>query len=136
MAGILRSCDVKGGMIRVTCSRCEKTRYAEVSRGTRRKVVRCLCGMSGTYLVNYRGAIREKASARAQAVLANTKEAAIRLCDISASGIGFTISREYTHSFYRGQDIRIKLRGSSGAFAQRRIRIRNIAGNRIGGQYA
>jgi len=136
MSGQLKSCSVKGGMIRVTCTRCSKTKYAEVTPGTRRKVVRCSCGMSGTYKVNYRRDIRENSSSRAQIVLNNSREAPIRLCDTSTSGVGFTIPREIAHSLYRGQEIRIKYKGGSGALAQRRIRIRNITGTRIGGQYS
>lgn len=136
MAGLLKSCDVKGGMIRVTCIRCEKTRYVEVSRGTRRKVVRCSCGMSGAYKVNYRRALRESSSTKAHAVLSNARETVIRLCDTSVSGLGFTVPREYSHSFYRGQEIRIKFRGGSGSMAHRRVRVQNISGNRVGGKYS
>ena len=136
MAGLLKSCDVKGGMIRVTCARCERTKYVEVSQGTRRKVVRCACGMSGSYKVNYRSAIREATSTRAQAVLSNARETVIRLCDTSVCGLGFTVPREYCHSFYRGQEVRIKFRGGSGSMAHRRIRVQNINGNRVGGKYS
>ena len=136
MAGSLKSCDVKGGMIRVTCIRCERTKYVEVSKGTRRKVVRCTCGMSGAYMVNYRLAIREKTSTKAHAVFSSARETVIRLCDTSVSGLGFTVPREYSHSFYRGQEIRIKFRGGSGSMAHRRIRVQNISGNRVGGKYS
>ena len=135
MAGLLKSCDVRGGMIKVTCMRCEKTRYVEVSQGTRRKVVRCSCGLSGTYKVNYRQTIRESSSSRAHAVLSNAREALIQLCDTSAAGVGFTVPREFSRSFYRGQEIRIKFKGSSGSLAQRRLRVQSINGNRIGGKY-
>jgi len=135
MAGQLKSCDVKGGMIKVICVRCQKTRYTEVAQGTRRKVVRCSCGLSGRYKVNYRQTIREAASGKAHAILSNAKEALIRLCDISTSGVGFTVPREFAHSFYRGQEIQIKFRGSSGSLAQRRLRVQNITGNRVGGKY-
>ena len=136
MAGHSKTCDARGGMIRITCSRCNKTRYFEVAAGTRRRVVRCQCGLSGSYTINYRSDTREQSSSRAHAVLANAHEALIRLCDTSASGVGFLIPREYAHSLHKGQEIRIKFRGSGGSFAQRRIRIRNITGNRIGAQYA
>ena len=136
MAGQLKSCDVKGGMIRVTCMRCEKTKYVEVSQGTRRKVVRCTCGLSGAYKVNYRVAIRETSNTRAHAILSNAREAVIRLCDTSVSGLGFTVPREYAHSFYRGQEVRIKFRGGSGSMAHRRIRVQNINGNRVGGKFS
>lgn len=136
MAGLLKSCDVKGGMIRVTCSRCERRKYVEVSQGTRRKVVRCTCGMSGTYKVNYRKSIRESSHTQAHAILSNAKEAVIRLCDTSTSGLGFMVSREFAHSFYRGQEVKIKFRGGSGSMAHRRIRVQNINGNRIGGKFS
>ena len=77
MAGQLKSCDVKGGMIKVICARCHKTRYTEVSQGTRRKFVRCSCGLSGIYKVNYRHTIREISSSKAHAILTNAKEALI-----------------------------------------------------------
>lgn len=130
-----QSSDVRGGMIRTRCSRCGKNRYVQVSPGTRRKIVRCSCGLSGSYTVNYRNSIRESSSMRAQAILGNAREAAIRLCDTSATGVGFLIPKEYALSLYRGQEICIKLRGSSG-LAQRKVKIMNIAGNRVGGQYA
>ena len=135
MAGLLKSCDVRGGMIKVTCIRCEKTRYVQVLKGTRRKVVRCNCGMSGTYKVNYRHSIREASSSRAHAVFSNAKETLIRLCDTSSAGVGFTVPREFVNSFYRGQEIRIKFKGGSGSLAQRRLRVQNIKGNRVGGKY-
>ena len=135
MAGLRKTCDVRGGMIKVTCTRCERTRYVDVTTGTRRKVVRCNCGMSGTYTVNYRQSIRETSSSQAHAILTNAKEALIRLCDTSTTGVGFTVPREYANSFYRGQEIRIKFKGSGGSLAQRRVRVQSINGNRIGGRY-
>ena len=121
-------------MIKATCSRCLKTRYVQVSPGTTRKVVRCGCGMSNSFSVNYRNSIRESSSRRAHAILHNAKEAVIRLCDTSISGIGFVIPQEYALSLYRGQEIQIKYKGPSGV-SQRRIKIKNVVGNRIGGQY-
>ena len=134
MAGLIKTCNIKGGMIKATCSRCLKTRYVQVSPGTKRKVVRCGCGMSNSFSVNYRNSIRESSSRRAHAILHNAKEAVIRLCDTSISGIGFVIPQEYALSLYRGQEIQIKYKGPSGV-SQRRIKIKNVVGNRIGGQY-
>lgn len=81
-------------------------------------------------------AIRESSYTQAHAILSNAKEAVIRLCDTSTSGLGFRVSREFAHSFYRGQEVKIKFRGGSGSMAHRRIRVQNINGNRIGGKFS
>lgn len=135
MGSSLKSCNIKGGMIKVTCSRCDKKRYVQITAGTRKKVVRCGCGMSGAYNINYRSSLREATSRKAHAVLVNAKEAVIRLCDKSTTGIAFTIPQEHVLSLYREQEIKIKFKGGSGV-SQRKIRIKNIVGNRIGGQYS
>lgn len=136
MAGPLnRSCDVVGGKIRVTCPRCRRKKYAEVPPNSRRRVVRCICGKSQVYLVNYRKDNRESISGKAQMVLMNASEAKIRLCDASISGIGFLVPREYISVLSCGQQIGIKYKSGNGSTTQRKICIKNIMGNRVGGQY-
>lgn len=135
MAGLAKSCNAIGGKIRVTCPRCNKTKYAEVATGTRRKIVRCSCGMSASYSVNYRKAVREAASGRAQVVFNNSKESKIRLCDTSYAGVGFVVPPELALSLSCGQEISVKCKSGSGSMAQRKLRIRNITRNRVGGQY-
>lgn len=136
MAELLRnSINVVGGKIRVTCPRCSRKKYVEVPPNTRRRVVRCVCGKSQVYLVNYRKDNRESISGKAQMVLTNATEAKIRLCDSSTSGIGFLVPREYTSTLSCGQEIRIKYKSGSGSTTQRKICIKNIMGNRVGGQY-
>lgn len=136
MAGLFKnSCNVLGGKIRVTCTRCSRKKYVEVPPNSRRRVFRCICGKSQVYLVNYRKDNRESISGKAQMILTNATEAKIRLCDASTSGIGFLVPREYTSTLSCGQEIRIKYKSGSGSTTQRKICIKNIMGNRVGGQY-
>ncbi|MBE0583943.1 MAG: hypothetical protein IH612_09265 [Desulfofustis sp.] len=87
-------------------------------------------------MINYRRSTRTSSSTRANAVLSNAREARIQVCDTSSEGIGFLIPPEYRLSLHRGDEVRIKYRVGSGTLAQRKLLIKNINGNRVGGQYA
>jgi hypothetical protein len=136
MAQSFTSCNAVGGRIRTHCSRCQKVLFIEIAPETRKKIVRCSCGKSSAYVINYRRSSRTSSSIRANAVLSNAREARIQVCDTSSEGIGFLIPPEYRLSLHRGDEVRIKYRAGSGTLAQRRLLIKNINGNRVGGQYA
>ncbi len=135
MAQSYTSCNAVGGRIRSRCSRCQKVTFIEVAPGTRKKIVRCSCGKSCAYLINYRQSSRTSSSIRAQAILANARETKIQVCDTSSDGIGFLVPIEHRLSLHRGDEVQIKYRGG-GALAQRKLLIKNINGARVGGQYA
>lgn len=132
MLGKSKSCAVKGGRIRVRCPRCKKIKYAPVTPGIRRKNVRCSCGLSTNYMLNYRQVDREVTSGRAQAILQNGREVKIHLADTSSRGIGFLVQQNVARSVSCGQEIVIKYRSAASSVIQRRVKVMNIAGNRIG----
>lgn len=126
---------VKGGRIRVRCSRCKKIKYAPVTPGTRLKIVRCSCGLSTRYTLNYRAIDRELVNSRAQAILMNGSEVRIYLADTSSQGIGFVLKQNIARSMSRGHEIKIKYRTSTGSVILRRVKVMNITGNRVGARY-
>ncbi len=93
--------------------------------------MRCSCGKSSAYLINYRQSSRTSSSIGAQAVPANTKERRIQVCETSTDGIGFLIPIEFPLSLHRADEIRIKYQGG-GALTQRPLAIKNMNGNRVG----
>lgn len=135
MFGKSKYCSVKGGRIRVRCSRCKKIKYAPVTPGIRRKNVRCSCGLSTGYALNYRGVNRELVNSRAQATLMNGSEVKIHLADSSSLGIGFILKQNIARSMSCGHEILIKYRSSTGSIIQRRVKVMNITGNRVGARY-
>lgn len=135
MSNYIKTIDVAGGMIRATCSRCEKVAYLEVAKNSRRRIYRCKCGKSTTYNINYRKERREITYGPARVVMRNTHEQKIRLNDVSMSGVSFYISSEFALSLRRGQEISIKFRSNGSSMMQRKICIKNIKKNRIGAQY-
>ncbi len=135
MPGRAQTCSVKDGRIRVTCARCAKKRYVPIPPGTRKKTVRCTCGLSTNYTLNHRATARESLSGQALLTLLNGKECPVYLCDRSLGGVSFNIPRQYARSIAAGQDVRIKYRSTGGPTLQRKIRIKNISNNRIGAQF-
>ncbi|WP_028584389.1 PilZ domain-containing protein [Desulfogranum mediterraneum] len=134
MFGRSRSYDVKGGRIRVVCARCKAIRYVSVSSSSRRKTVRCKCGKSGVYTLNYRGAPRESIRGRAQVIMGQQRQISVQLNDISPGGIGFR-TRGNARMFKLNQELNIKYRSSTGIMSQRKIRIQNIAIDRVGARF-
>lgn len=135
MQGKAQTCLVKNGRIRVICARCAKKKYIAVIVGVRKKTVRCTCGLSTLYTLNHRGAARESTCGKAQIILQSGRMCPVYLCDMSPSGIGFNIPRQYSRSVTNGQDISIKYRSQGGATVQRKIRVKDIANNRVGAQF-
>jgi hypothetical protein len=134
MQGRAQTCSVKDGRIRITCARCAKKHYVAVPAGTRKKTVRCVCGLSTLYTLNHRATPRESISGQAQLILLNGRECPVYLCDRSLGGISFNIPRQYARSVANGQDIRIKYRSMGGSTLQRKIRIKSMNNNRVGAQ--
>lgn len=129
------ACDVKGGRAKITCKRCKRIRYFEVSHSDRRKNLRCTCGKSEYYTLNHRRFNRESASGIAQLVLNGGRESKVLLCDMSYGGVGFLMKRQNARALKIRSETVIRFRSSSGSMTQRKIRIRSIANNRVGGQY-
>lgn len=127
------SCDVKGGRIRVCCPRCKKIAYVAVLSDARRKTVRCSCGKSSFYTLNYRGAVRESIAGKAQVIFNGSQKAPVYLCDTSPLGMGFKISRDFARSLNKGQEVRIS--STAGSASQRKLVVKNINGNRIGAEF-
>ena len=130
-----RICSVKGGRIRAVCSRCAKVKYVPVSPGLKKKNVRCDCGLSTLYSLNYRNHIRESASGKALAFLSNGREVPVYLSDVSIGGIGFLLSPQHARQITGDQDIILKYRGESGAMVQRRLRVKSVVSTRVGAQF-
>lgn len=135
MTHSIKVCDVKGGRIKTTCPRCLKTRFIEVEPGMRQRIVRCGCGKAASYQLNHRRVFRGSASTRAWAVLGDSTETWIRVCDASELGIGFHIDGVHARSLQLGQELSIRYH-LDGAPARRHIKIRNINGTRVGAEYA
>lgn len=128
-------CDVKGGRIRVLCARCKTVRYVAVSSTVRKKMVRCKCGKATMYVLNHRGYARESLSGQAQIELSGGQEQRIYLNDISAGGVGFTVKSGRSRGMRIGQEVTLKYRGPSGSSTQRKAKIKNIAGMRVGAEF-
>lgn len=86
-------------------------------------------------MLNHRRFNRESTSGIAQVVLSGGKESKVLLCDISYGGVGFMMQRQKARSLTVRSDTVIRFRSSSGSMVQRKIRIKNIHNNRVGGQY-
>ncbi|MGE4560777.1 MAG: hypothetical protein AB7E77_11290 [Desulfobulbus sp.] len=135
MRGRAQTCTVKDGRIRVTCSRCTKSRYVAVPGGLRKKNVRCPCGQSTMYTLNHRAAARESTWGKAFVLLPNGRECPVYLCDISPGGLGFTLPPQYTRTLATAHDLRIKYRSGTGNTMLRRIRITSLVNNRAGAAF-
>ncbi len=136
MRGRAQTCAVKDGRIRVTCSRCNKTRYVGVPGGVRKKNVRCPCGQSTMYTLNHRASPRESIYGKAFVLLPNGRECPIYLCDISIGGIGFNVPPQYSRTLATARgDIRIKYRSGAGNAMLRKIRITSLNNNRAGAEF-
>jgi hypothetical protein len=135
MRGRTQTCSVTNGRIRVTCSRCNKTRYVAVPGGIRKKNVRCPCGQSTLYTLNHRTSTRESTWGKALILLPNGRECPIYLCDISIGGIGFNIPPQYSRILSTTHDLRIKYRSVGGATSLRKIRITSLNNNRAGAEF-
>ena len=135
MRGRAQSCAVKDGRIRVTCSRCNKSRYVAISGGVRKKNVRCPCGLSTMYNLNHRAYPRESICGKAFVILANGRECPIYLNDISIGGIGFNIPPQYSRTLATSRDLRIKYRSGTGGSMVRKIRITSLNNNRAGAEF-
>lgn len=135
MAGRTQNCDVKGGRIRVVCSRCKSIRYVAVSSASRRKPVRCKCGKVTNYILNHRGFMRESMSGQAMVNIGTHNELQVRLCDFSLGGIGFVVRAGQTRRLRLGQEATLKYRSASGAAIQRKVRLKSMAGMRVGAEF-
>ncbi|WP_319547749.1 PilZ domain-containing protein [Desulfogranum marinum] len=135
MAGRTKNCDVKGGRIRVVCSRCKSIKYVTVSSSFRRKQVRCKCGKVASYILNHRGFMRESLSGQAMVNIGGYNELRVQLNDISLGGIGFAVRPGQTRRMRLGQEVTVKYRSASGAAVQRKIRLTSMAGMRVGGEF-
>lgn len=135
MRGRAKACNVVEGRIRVTCPRCERKWYLAVPAGTRKKSVRCTCGMSSQYTLNHRTALREATCGKGLLFLANGRQCPVYLSDLSLGGVGFSVPHQYVRTITAGQEAQIKYRSLSGSSVQRKIRIRSVANTRIGGQF-
>lgn len=135
MTGRTQNCDVKGGRIRVICSRCKSIRYVAVSSSTRRKPVRCKCGKVTSYILNHRGFVRKALSGQAMVTLGTQNDLRVRLNDVSLGGIGFVVRPGQTRRMRLDQEVTLKYRSASGAAIQRKVRLKSIAGMRVGGEF-
>jgi len=135
MRGRTQTCTVKDGRIRITCPRCNKTRYVAISTNVRKKNIRCSCGLSTMYTLNHRLYQRESTWGKAFVLLPNGRECPIYLCDISIGGIGFNIPPQYTRTVATAHDLRIKYRAGAGSALVRKIRIINLTSNRAGAEF-
>jgi hypothetical protein len=135
MRGKSQTCNVKDGRIRVTCPRCAKKKYVMIVSGIRKKMVRCVCGMSTLCTLNHRGYPRESTCSKALIILENGRECPVYLCDTSLAGIGFLIPYQHLNSLSNHQEINIKFRSMAGSMIQRKICIKSITNNRIGAQF-
>ena len=135
MHGRTKTCSVKDGRIRITCARCNKTRYVAIAGQIRKKNVRCPCGLSTTYTLNHRIYQRESTWGKAFVLLPNGRECPIYLCDISIGGIGFNIPPQYSRTLATAHDLRIKYRAGAGGATLRKIRITSLNNNRAGAEF-
>lgn len=135
MRGRTQTCSVQNGRIRVTCSRCNKTRYVAVPGGIRKKNIRCPCGLSTMYTLNHRVFARESAWGKAFILLPNGCECPVYLCDISIGGVGFNIPPQYNRLLATTHDLRIKYRSVGGNAQLRKIRITSLINNRGGAEF-
>ncbi len=135
MAGRTQNCDVKGGRIRVVCSRCKSIRYVPVSSSSRRKPVRCKCGKITSYILNHRGFMRESLSGQAMVNFGTHNDLRVRLSDVSLGGIGFIVRAGQTRRMRLGQEVTLKYRSASGAAIQRKIRLKSLSGLRMGAEF-
>ena len=135
MRGRAKMCTVKGGRIRLECSRCAKKQSLSVPAEITEKTVRCQCGLSTFVSFDRRTAPREAISRRGVIILPNGQQYPIYLCDRSSVGIGFNIPNQYDCSIAVGQDVlQIEYPSLSGTLIHRKIRIKNLSHGRVGGQ--
>jgi hypothetical protein len=132
MSKKIPTCKVKSGRVRVICSRCDKIRYIAAPYVQHLKTVRCTCGMSAVYALNYREFARETFSGRASIILQNGKEWPVYLSDISIGGIGFIVPQQHRPGIPVQHNFGIKFRSDNGSIVQRKICIRNRVSNRFG----
>ncbi len=131
----MKSCDVIGGRIRTTCSRCEKVTYTDVTVEAREKIVRCSCGKSETYEINSRRSTRDSTAGSAEILFADKCESKIHLFDASDTGIGFYVPEETAALLHPGQEITFKNKSGEGEIAMRKMLITSVSGNRVGAKY-
>lgn len=131
----MKSCDVVGGRIRTTCSRCEKITYTEVAIDTREKIVRCSCGKSEVYEINSRRSTRDSTAGSAKIFFADKCESKIHLFDASDTGIGFYVPEDVAALLHAGQEITFKTKLREGEIVQRKMLITSVSGNRVGAKY-
>ena len=135
MRGKSQTYTVKDGRIRITCSRCARKQYVTVPAGLRKKMIRCTCGQSALYTLNFRSSAREATSGKAFVILPNGRECPVYLCDISMGGVGFNIPVQYSRTLANVPEARIKFRSITGSMVLRRIRIKCVSNNRIGAEF-
>lgn len=72
-----------------------------------------------------------------QAVLniGNYNELRVQLSDFSLGGIGFTVRAGQTRRMRLGQEVTLKYRSASGVTIQRKIRLKSMAGMRVGAEF-
>jgi hypothetical protein len=131
----MKSCDIVGGRIRTTCSRCKKVTYTEVAADSREKIVRCSCGKSEVYEINNRRSTRDSTAGSAEIFFADKCESKIHLFDASDTGIGFYVPEDVAALLHPGQEITFKNKSREGEVAQRRMLITSVSGNRVGAKY-
>jgi hypothetical protein len=135
MSRKMPACKVKSGRMRVVCSRCDKIRYIAAPYVQYLKAVRCTCGKSAVYALDYREFGREIVSGRASIILQNGKEWPIYLRDISLGGLGFIIPQQHRPRIPVQHNFGIKYRSENGSVVQRKICIKNRASNRFGAAF-
>lgn len=135
MPGRAQTCTVKDGRIRVVCTRCAKKQFIVVSPGTRKKTVRCHCGLSTLFTLNHRQSPRESTCGKGLIVLQNGRQCPVYLSDMSLGGVGFNLPHQYSRSVAVGQEICIKYRTLTGSSIQRRIRVKSLRYTRAGAEF-
>lgn len=135
MQGKSLTCNVIEGRIRIVCPRCQKKRYVAVPAGGRKKSIRCTCGLSTMYTLNFRSTVRESTSGKAVVFLTNGRQCPVYLCDLSMGGLGFNIPPQYARALSSGQEVSVKYRALTGAMVQRKLRIKSVTSNRVGAEF-
>lgn len=123
---------IKGGVVRVKCSRCNKVRYFTVQKRFRTKNLRCVhCGKVMRFTIENRLENRESCTVLAKI---NGEINAV-MCNVSLSGVGFILSKGSGINYFAlHAEYFIEFNSICGRVA-RKIKIVSIKGNRIGAQY-
>lgn len=79
--------------------------------------------------------MRESLSGQAMVNIGTNNELRVRLSDVSLGGIGFIVKAGQTRRMRIGQEVTLKYRSASGHTIQRKIRLKSLAGLRVGAEF-